>query len=76
METKSDDVDDLIATIWRRCPWEGLSHGKTVSKKQVGGAGDTYGYLLYNCEVSRDWRFQPLLKQGEMQLEEASFRDK
>ena len=45
-------------------------------KKTGGGAGDTYGYLLYNCEVSRDWRFQPLQKQGEMQLEEASFRDK
>lgn len=32
VETKSDDVDELIATIWRLCPWEGLSHGKTVSK--------------------------------------------
>ena len=44
----------------------GLSHRQNVQN----GTG------LVNCEVSRDWRFQPpLLKQEGLQLAEASFRD-
>jgi hypothetical protein len=44
----------LIAMIWQQCP-RGLSNGKTASKKGRGRRG------VVDCEVSRDWRYQPPL---------------
>ena len=67
-----------VATC-RRCPQGGFSHGQTACEPASRRLG------VANCEVSRDWRFQPpntLLKQEELQLRvrdpvaEASFHDK
>ena len=47
MESKSDDADHANCDVLAAMSQEGLSHGKTVSKK--------LGERVVNCEVSCDW---------------------